>query len=58
MTLAPTQRSGNLWLRGAMALKDALHRSAQDQQILVLTCRQSAFAALGGEKAVAQIDAA
>ncbi|MFC3629443.1 ATP-binding protein [Paracoccus angustae] len=33
------------------AMFTALHRVAQDQQILVLTCRQRAFAALGGEKA-------
>lgn len=33
------------------AMFDALHRTARDQQILVLTCRQRAFAALGGEKA-------
>ena len=30
------------------AMFTALHRVAQDQQILVLTCRQRAFAALGG----------
>jgi DNA repair exonuclease SbcCD ATPase subunit len=29
----------------------ALHRVAADQQILVLTCRQRAFAALGGDRA-------
>jgi len=29
----------------------ALHRVATDQQILVLTCRQRAFAALGGDRA-------
>lgn len=33
------------------AMFTALHRVAQDQQILVLTCRQRAFAALGGERA-------
>ncbi|MEH7829835.1 AAA family ATPase [Gemmobacter denitrificans] len=33
------------------AMFDALHRTARDQQILVLTCRQRAFAALGGERA-------
>jgi DNA repair exonuclease SbcCD ATPase subunit len=33
------------------AMFDALHRAARDQQILVLTCRQRAFAALGGERA-------
>ena len=33
------------------AMFTALHRVAKDQQILVLTCRQRAFAALGGERA-------
>lgn len=33
------------------AMFTAIHRVAQDQQILVLTCRQRAFAALGGERA-------
>lgn len=33
------------------AMFTALHRVAQDQQVLVLTCRQRAFAALGGERA-------
>ena len=33
------------------AMFTALHRVAQDQQILVLTCRQRAFASLGGERA-------
>ncbi|MDE3121959.1 MAG: chromosome segregation protein SMC, partial [Paracoccaceae bacterium] len=33
------------------AMFDALHRTARDQQILILTCRQRAFAALGGERA-------
>lgn len=33
------------------AMFDAFHRTARDQQILVLTCRQRAFAALGGERA-------
>lgn len=32
------------------AMFTALHRVAQDQQIIVLTCRQRAFAALGGER--------
>ena len=32
------------------AMFTALHRVAQDQQIIVLTCRQRAFASLGGEK--------
>lgn len=40
------------------AMFTALHRVAQDQQILVLTCRQRAFAALGGEKARVSIEAA
>lgn len=40
------------------AMFDALHRTAHDQQILVFTCRQRAFAALGGERAVVRIDAA
>lgn len=38
------------------AMFDALHRSARDQQILVLTCRQRAFAKLGGERAAVQIE--
>ena len=33
------------------AMFTALHRVAVDQQILVLTCRQRAFAALGGDRA-------
>jgi len=33
------------------AMFTALHHVAKDQQILVLTCRQRAFAALGGAKA-------
>lgn len=33
------------------AMFTALHRVAKDQQILVLTCRQRAFVALGGERA-------
>ena len=32
------------------AMFTALHRVSRDQQILVLTCRQRAFAALGGER--------
>ena len=32
------------------AMFTALHRVAQDQQIIVLTCRQRAFAPLGGER--------
>ncbi|WP_444666222.1 AAA family ATPase [Cereibacter changlensis] len=37
------------------AMFTALHRVAKDQQILVLTCRQRAFAGLGGERAVVRI---
>jgi uncharacterized protein YhaN len=33
------------------AMFDALHRTARDQQILVLTCRHRAFSVLGGERA-------
>ena len=36
----------------------ALHRVARDQQILVLTCRQRAFASLGGARASVSIEAA
>jgi hypothetical protein len=32
------------------AMFTALHRAAQDQQVIVLTCRQRAFAALGGQR--------
>lgn len=39
------------------AMFTALHRVAQDQQILVLTCRQRAFAALGGEKVRVSLEA-
>jgi len=39
------------------AMFDALHRTARDQQILVLTCRQRAFAALGGERAEVRVTA-
>jgi DNA repair exonuclease SbcCD ATPase subunit len=39
------------------AMFDALHRTGRDQQILVLTCRQRAFAALGGTRAEVTIDA-
>lgn len=39
------------------AMFDALHRTARDQQILVLTCRQRAFAALGGERAGVVVEA-
>ncbi|MEI2776045.1 MAG: hypothetical protein V9G19_08760 [Tetrasphaera sp.] len=38
------------------AMFDALHRTARDQQILILTCRQRAFAALGGERAQVQVE--
>ncbi len=40
------------------AMFDALHRSARDQQILVLTCRQRAFAALGGHRAAVVVEQA
>lgn len=39
------------------AMFDALHRTARDQQILVLTCRQRAFATLGGERAEVKVEA-
>ncbi|RJE79204.1 ATP-binding protein [Paracoccus sp. JM45] len=39
------------------AMFTALHRVAADQQILVLTCRQRAFATLGGYKARVMIEA-
>ncbi|MCU0908377.1 MAG: hypothetical protein MUF73_13240 [Rhodobacteraceae bacterium] len=32
------------------AMFTALHRTARDQQIIVLTCRSRAFAALGGAR--------
>ncbi|MCE6953046.1 chromosome segregation protein SMC [Cereibacter sphaeroides] len=38
------------------AMFTALHRIARDQQILVLTCRQRAFEALGGERALVRIE--
>jgi hypothetical protein len=38
------------------AMFTALHRTARDQQILVLTCRQRAFAALGGTHATVRVD--
>ena len=38
------------------AMFDALHRTARDQQILVLTCRQRAFAALGGERGDVRVE--
>lgn len=37
------------------AMFDALHRTSRDQQILVFTCRQRAFAALGGERANVEV---
>lgn len=37
---------------------DALHRTSRDQQILVFTCRQRAFAALGGERARVVVEVA
>ena len=40
------------------AMFDALHRTSKDQQILVFTCRQRAFAALGGERAAVSVTAA
>jgi len=40
------------------AMFTALHRVALDQQILVLTCRQRAFASLGGERARVTVDVA
>jgi hypothetical protein len=39
------------------AMFDALHRTARDQQILVLTCRQRAFGALGGKRAEVRVEA-
>ncbi|GGH51456.1 chromosome segregation protein SMC [Frigidibacter albus] len=39
------------------AMFTALHRVARDQQILVLTCRQRAFASLGGTRAEVRITA-
>lgn len=39
------------------AMFTALHRTARDQQILVLTCRQRAFAALGGTQATVTVEA-
>jgi uncharacterized protein YhaN len=38
------------------AMLTALHRVAQDQQIIVLTCRQRAFAPLGGERLLARLE--
>ncbi len=38
------------------AMFDALHRTARDQQILVFTCRQRAFAALGGDRAEIKVE--
>lgn len=39
------------------AMFTALHRVARDQQIIVLTCRQRAFAPLGGERLRAVVEA-
>jgi hypothetical protein len=39
------------------AMFTALHRVARDQQIIVLTCRQRAFAALGGTRAEVTVEA-
>lgn len=39
------------------AMFTALHRVAQDQQILVLTCRQRAFGSLGGTRLQARVEA-
>lgn len=39
------------------AMFDALHRTARDQQILVLTCRQRAFSALGGKRGKVEVEA-
>lgn len=38
------------------AMFTALHRVAQNQQIIVLTCRQRAFAPLGGERLLARVE--
>jgi hypothetical protein len=38
------------------AMFDALHLTAREQQILVLTCRQRAFAALGGDRADVKVE--
>ncbi len=38
------------------AMFTALHRVAQEQQIIVLTCRQRAFAPLGGERLFARVE--
>lgn len=40
------------------AMFTALHRIAADQQVLVLTCRQRAFASLGGHRARMRIEPA
>jgi hypothetical protein len=37
------------------AMFTALHRTARDQQVIVLTCRQRAFAALGGQRLTLQV---
>lgn len=38
------------------AMFTALHRVAQDQQIIILTCRQRAFASLSGERLLARVE--
>ena len=40
------------------AMFDALHRTSKDQQILVFTCRQRAFLALGGDRATVAVASA
>ncbi|HMO71240.1 MAG TPA: ATP-binding protein [Paracoccaceae bacterium] len=40
------------------AMFTALHRVARDQQVLVFTCRQRAFAALGGERLRVRVEPA
>lgn len=37
------------------AMFTALHRTARDQQVIVLTCRQRAFAALGGQRLTLEV---
>jgi uncharacterized protein YhaN len=39
------------------AIFDALPRTSKDQQILVFTCRQRPFAALGGKRARVTVEA-
>lgn len=40
------------------AMFTALHRIARDQQVIVLTCRQRAFLALGGQRLEMEVDTA